>query len=42
MIDSKLFEKKIDIAREDYRALAKKVALLYFTINDLAKIESMY
>lgn len=42
VVDSKIFEKKIDEAREDYRSLARKVATLYFTINDLFKIEPMY
>ena len=35
-------EVKIDAAREGYRPVAKRAALLYFVLNDLATVDPMY
>lgn len=42
VIDSRQFEQKIDEAREDYRPLAVRVSVLFFTIKNLSIIETMY
>lgn len=34
--------KKINLARENYRKLAKVASKLFFIINDFALIEAMY
>ena len=35
-------EVKIDAAREGYRPVATRASLLYFVLNDLARVDSMY
>lgn len=42
MIDSKEFEKQIDIAWEDYWWLSIWTSVLFFTIKGLSNIEPMY
>lgn len=42
VVDSRIFEKKIDIARETYRPLAQRVSLLFFTVLNLTNIDRMY
>jgi dynein heavy chain len=40
--EAKVTSKKIDEAREQYRAAATRASLLYFILNDLHKINPMY
>ena len=35
-------EKKIDVARNEYRPAAKRAAILYFVLNDLSSVDPMY
>jgi dynein heavy chain len=35
-------EKKIDLAREGYRTAANRAAIVYFVLNDLARVDPMY
>lgn len=42
MVDSKEFERQIDLAWEDYRKLSIRTSVLYFTIKNLSNVEPMY
>ncbi|KAJ3206517.1 Dynein heavy chain 2, axonemal [Entophlyctis luteolus] len=42
LIVSEQTEKRIDAAREGYRASAKRASILYFVLNDLATVDPMY
>jgi hypothetical protein len=42
MEEAERTEREIDFARQQYRPVAVRSALLFFTIADLSKIDSMY
>lgn len=42
VLEAKVNEVKINEAREHYRPVAVRASLLYFIMNDLNKINSMY
>ena len=42
LVVSEQTEKRIDIAREAYRASAQRASVLYFVLNDMATIDPMY
>ena len=42
LVISEQTEKRIDAAREAYRPCAQRASILYFVLNDLASVDSMY
>eukprot|EP00792_Barthelona_sp_PAP020_P009037 TRINITY_DN3265_c0_g2_i1.p1 TRINITY_DN3265_c0_g2~~TRINITY_DN3265_c0_g2_i1.p1 ORF type:complete len:4670 (+),score=1289.10 TRINITY_DN3265_c0_g2_i1:29-14038(+) len=42
LLDAQATEKRIDESRENYRTIAERASILFFVLNDMARVDPMY